>query len=399
MTDAGDETDVGGRDDADATSGTPATPATPATAATPATPATAGFRALPDLAARTVGGSVVAANDESFTAKENLINAGRPGFQPHTFGPKGQEYDGWETRRRRDPGHDWAIVRLGVPGVIHGVVIDTAWFKGNYPPHASVEACRVDGYPAPAELAAADWVEIVPRAALRGDAEHEFAVTAPGRFTHVRLNIFPDGGVARLRVHGTAVPDPDLLADLSLDLAALDNGGLVTGCSNVFYSAPGNIIAPGTARHQAEGWETARRRGSGNDWVVVRLAGRGVIRLVEIDTANLRFNAPGAATLRGIDDLRAWDSAEPPDPRAATGEPFADAGAGFALLPHTRLQPDTRHRFRLRDDRPVTHVRLDIHPDGGLARVRLFGHLTADGFDLLARRHARTTAAASAPGS
>ena len=165
------------------------------------------FTTLPDLALRSLGGSVIAANDESFAERESLIRPGRPGFQPHTFGAKGQVYDGWETRRRREPGHDWALVRLGLPGVIRGVVIDTAWFKGNYPPHASVEAVAVEGYPTVAELEAADWMEIVPRSELKGDAEHFFEVADERRYTHVRLNIFPDGGVARLRVHGEVRPD------------------------------------------------------------------------------------------------------------------------------------------------------------------------------------------------
>jgi allantoicase len=349
-----------------------------------------GFRTLPDLASRTVGGSVVAANDESFAEKENLVSPDRPDFRPQTFGPRGQVYDGWETRRRREPGHDWAVVRLGLPGVIHGMVIDTAWFKGNYPPYASVEACRVDGYPSPGELAGdgTDWTPIVPRSPLGGDAEHEFPVSEGRRFTHVRLNIFPDGGVARLRVHGTVIPDPELLAGLPLDLAALENGALVTGCSDMFFSAPGNIIAPGTARHPAEGWETARRRDQGNDWVIVRLAARGVIRLAEIDTANLRYNSPAAATLRGLD---AGGGRRRVDQRGHGAErALRAAESGFELLGRTRLQPDTRHRFRLRDDRPVTHVRLDIHPDGGVARLRLFGELTDDGRADLVRRHAGT---------
>ncbi|WP_113702619.1 allantoicase [Nonomuraea lactucae] len=312
----------------------------------------ASFTSLPDLALRTLGGSVVAASDESFAEKESLIRPGRPGFQAETFGGKGQVYDGWETRRRREPGHDWAIVRLGLPGVIRGVVIDTAWFKGNYPPHASVEAAAVEGHPSPAELSAADWVEIVPRTALRGDAEHHAGVTDPGRYTHVRLNMYPDGGISRLRVHGEARPDLSVYDGLGLDLAALQNGGLVTACSNEFYSSPNNVIAPGLARNQAEGWETARRREEGNEWLVVRLAGRGVIRLAEIDTTNLLFNAPGSASLTGLDGDREIE-----------------------LLPRTRLQPDTPHRFRLGHTEPVTHVRVDIYPDGGLARVRLHGHL------------------------
>ncbi|HEX2313268.1 MAG TPA: allantoicase [Thermomonospora sp.] len=321
--------------------------------------------ALPDLAVRTLGGTVMAASDESFEEKENLINPWAPAFQPETFGPKGQEYDGWETRRRRpdehgELGHDWALVRLGLPGVIRGVVIDTAWFKGNFPPYASVEACAVDGYPSPAELGDADWVEIVPTSPLSGDAVHEFAVNVERRFTHVRLNIHPDGGVARLRVHGEVVPDPRLLTGLTVDLAALENGACVTGCSDMFYSSPDNMLFPGTARHQAEGWETARRRGPGNDWAVIRLAAAGVVRLAEIDTANLRYNAPGWASLSG--------TTTPEDPDSWT-----------PLLERTRLQPDTRHRFRLPGDREVTHVRLDIHPDGGVARLRLLGDLTPAG--------------------
>ncbi|MEV4178846.1 allantoicase [Nonomuraea sp. NPDC049709] len=310
------------------------------------------FTTLPDLALRTLGGSVVAASDESFAEKESLIRPGRPGFSPATFGNKGQVYDGWETRRRREPGHDWALVRLGLPGVIRGVVIDTAWFKGNYPPHASVAATCVAGYPSPAELLAAPWTEIVPRSELKGDAEHHFEIADESRYTHVRLSIHPDGGVARLRVHGEVRPDLSLYEGLGLDLAALANGGLVTACSDEFYSAPNNVIAPGLARHQAEGWETARRRGEGNDWLVIRLAGRGIVRLAEIDTTNLLFNAPGAVSLTGLDGEREVE-----------------------LLPRTRLQPDTPHRFRLGHAEPVTHVRVDIYPDGGLARVRLHGHL------------------------
>ncbi|MEV2266142.1 allantoicase [Nonomuraea africana] len=311
------------------------------------------FTTLPDLALRTLGGSVVAANDESFAEKESLIRPGRPGFQAETFGNKGQVYDGWETRRRREPGHDWAIVRLGMPGVIRGVVIDTAWFKGNYPPHASVEACAVEGHPSVAELEAAEWVEIVPKSDLKGDAEHHFEVAVEGRYTHVRLNMFPDGGIARLRVHGEVRPDLSVYEGLGLDLAALANGAVVTSCSNEFYSAPNNALAPGLARHQAEGWETARRRDGGNDWLVIRLAALGVIKLIELDTTNLLYNAPGAVSLRASADGETW----------------------FELLPRTRLQPDTPHRFRVDDDRPAAYVRVDIYPDGGLARIRLFGTL------------------------
>ena len=311
------------------------------------------FTDLPDLAVRTLGGSVVAANDELFAERENLIKPRPAVFNAHTFGHKGQIYDGWETRRRREPGHDWAIVRLGVPGVVRGVVVDTAFFTGNYPEQCSVEATSVEGYPSPDELAAAAWTEIVPRSPLKGDTRNPFTVAAGESCTHVRLNIFPDGGVARLRVHGEVVPDPRWLGGAPLDLAALENGGLVVDCSNMFYSSPNNLLLPGRARVMGDGWETARRRDEANDWVEVRLAAEGVIRRVELDTTHFKGNAPGWFRL-------------------------SDAG-GAELIPRTRLQPDTRHQFRVATAEPSSRVRVDVYPDGGFARLRLYGDLTADG--------------------
>jgi allantoicase len=318
------------------------------------------WRMLPDLAGRALGGGVVAASDELFAAADNLVSTEPPRFEPRTFGPKGQVYDGWETRRRREPGYDHAIVRLGAPGIVRGVVVDTAFFTGNYPPYASVEACAVAGYPSPAELAGTDWLTLVPRSPLRGDTRNEYDVDVPYRFTHVRLRIYPDGGVARLRVHGEVVPDPALLPGLVWDLAALAHGGLVVDCSDMFYGAPGNLIAPGLARTMGEGWETARRRDSGNDWVQLRLAAPGRIRLAELDTSHFKGNAPGAATLRGAD--------------ARAGE-LADPAGWFDILPRTRLQPDTSHRFPVGSTRTATHVRLDVFPDGGMARLRLYGEV------------------------
>ena len=321
------------------------------------------FTTLPDLAVRSLGGSVVAANDELFAERENLIKPEAPSYQTYTFGHKGQVYDGWETRRRRQPGHDWAIVRLGLPGVVRGVVVDTAFFKGNDPPEVSVEGASVEGYPTPDQLQQAAWTPLVPRSAVKGDAPNRFEVEVPWRFTHVRLGMYPDGGVARLRVHGEGVPDPRLLVAGALDLAALEHGSEVTGCSNMFYSSPRNLISPGLARVMGEGWETARRRDDGNDWVEFRLAGAGVVRLAELDTSWFVGNAPGWASLRAV-DARA---ADPADPAAWT-----------ELRGRTRLLPDTRHRFRQPGGAEATHVRLDVYPDGGMARVRLHGELTAE---------------------
>ena len=322
-------------------------------------------QAWPDLAGRALGGSVSYANDELFAERENLIKPAEPEFRPHTFGHKGQIMDGWETRRRREPAGagqgDAAIVRLGCGGVVRRVVVDTSYFTGNYPPEVSVEACGAEGYPSPAELAAAPWTTLVPRSPVAGDARNEFEVEPGQRATHVRLTIYPDGGVARLRVHGEPVPDPRLLP-ATIDLAALENGAVVTGCSNMFYSSPANLLLPGQARVMGDGWETSRRRDQANDWVEVRLACAGSVEVVELDTSHFVGNAPGWATL---------------------------SGDGGELLPRTALQPDTRHRFAVPGGPVTGQVRLDIYPDGGMARLRVSGRPTAEARAALAERFLR----------
>ena len=344
------------------------------------------FTGLPDLASRALGGSVAYANDEFFAEKENLIKPGPPEFAAGAFGHKGKVYDGWETRRRRDTGHDHAVVRLGCPGVVHGVVVDTAFFRGNYPPEISLEAACADGYPDPAELAALAWHVLVPGTAARGDAENRYPVADPRRWTHVRLSIYPDGGVARLRVHGEVVPDPAFMTG-TIDLAALENGGLVTGCSDAFYSSPANLIMPGLPRVMSDGWENARRRGPGNDWVEFRLAAAGRLRRAEIDTSYFVGNAPG------------WVALSVPGTQQGPGERAGQEGPGERARPEgpgargwrpvlarTRVQPDTRHRFGLDDPAEVTRLRLDVYPDGGLARLRIYGELTPAGLAAVERR-------------
>ncbi|WP_438293800.1 allantoicase [Streptomyces sp. HUAS TT7] len=342
------------------------------------------FTELVDLADRRLGAGVIAANDEFFAERENLLVRERAVFDPERFGHKGKIMDGWETRRRRGADadhvfpapedHDWALVRLGAPGVIKGIVVDTAHFRGNYPQRISVQATAVEGSPSPEQLLADDvkWDELVPPTPVRGHAENGFDITTGRRYTHVRLCQHPDGGVARLRVHGEVVPDPEWLDTLgTIDLVAVVNGGSYEDASDKFYSSPTQIILPGTSRKMDDGWENRRRRvRDTNDWVRFRLVAQGAIRAVEIDTAYLKGNSAGWVALSGRN---------------------GETGEWFEILPRTRLQPDTLHRFRLPAQAVATHVRLDAFPDGGVARMRLHGALTAAGAAELRHRYAELT--------
>jgi allantoicase len=331
------------------------------------------FARLPDLVSRRLGGSVLCATDELFAAKENLIKPEAPVFVAGEFGSKGKIYDGWESRRRRDPGNDHAIIRLGVPGIVHGVDIDTAFFRGNYPPQASVEAVSLDGYPSAAELSQQEWRPLVGRSPVTGDAHNWYAATVPRHCTHVRLSIYPDGGVARCRIHGEPVPDPRFLAG-TIDLASIENGGQLIECSDAFYGSAWNLIMPGRPAGMSDGWENARRRDSGFDYATISLAGAGVLTQVEIDTSYFVGNAPASARLLAA--VR------------ETAEPLREVQWG-EVLPREALQPDTRHRFLVAPGALATHVRLEVFPDGGVARLRALGELTPEGAASLRARHAR----------
>ncbi|WP_374991230.1 allantoicase [Streptomyces sp. LHD-70] len=337
------------------------------------------FTQYANLADRQLGAGVIAANDEFFAERENLLKPEAAEFDPEHFGHKGKIMDGWETRRRRgvsaevphptDEDHDWALVRLGAPGVIRGIVVDTAHFRGNYPQAVSIEGANVEGSPTPDELLSGDvkWTTLVPRTAVGGHAANGFEVTAEQRFTHLRVNQHPDGGIARLRVYGEVVPDPKWLKALgTFDVVALENGGQVEDASDRFYSPATNTIQPGRSRKMDDGWETRRRRDKGNDWIRYQLVQQSEIRAVEIDTAYLKGNSAGWAALSVKD---------------------GEDGEWTEVLPRTRLQPDTNHRFVLDTAAKGTHVRIDIYPDGGISRLRLFGSLTEDGAAGLAARH------------
>jgi len=323
------------------------------------------FEGLVDLAQPRLGTRVVCATDDFFADKSRLIEPAPPVFIPDKFDEHGKWMDGWESRRKRVPGHDWCVVRLGVPGQIKGFDIDTSHFTGNYPPAASIEAC-VSGEEMPSEDAG--WRTILDRVELAGDSHHCHHIQEDRHFTHVRLNIYPDGGVARLRVYGLIQPDWSTYNEGEvLDLLALENGGQALACSDEHYGSMHNLNAPGRGVNMGDGWETGRRRGPGHDWVVLKLGHAGKITRVEIDTAHFKGNYPDRASVLAVYS---------PDGRAE--DIVADSASWPTLLPEVKLEMDTQHWFedRVEDVGAVTHVRLNIFPDGGVSRVRLYGLLS-----------------------
>ncbi|HWF12318.1 MAG TPA: allantoicase [Candidatus Acidoferrales bacterium] len=321
-----------------------------------------------DLAAERLGGRVLAANDEFFAPKENLLKASAPVWIADKYTDVGKWMDGWETRRRRTPGYDWCIVQLGLPGVIHGVVVDTSYFKGNYPEHCEIEACAVDGDPSLDQLedSATQWRNLLPKSPLTGDSRNLFPLAPLERVTHLRLKIYPDGGVARLRVHGEVVPDwPSLTrAGGEIDLAAVEHGGWVIVSSDMFFGSRNNLIQPGRSTGMHDGWETRRRRGPGHDWCILRLGTAGKISRVEVDTSHFKGNFPESCSLEVCAAPR-----DLVDPDKLETLPWKE------ILPRTKLKASSLHIYEneLQQMGGATHARFHIYPDGGVARLRLFG--------------------------
>jgi allantoicase len=328
---------------------------------------TQAFTRLADLASTRVGGRAIATNDDFFAPMSNLVRAEPAIFVPGKYNARGKWMDGWESRRRRTPGHDWCVVALGIRGVIRGVNVDTSHFTGNFPSHCSLEAIDARGRSVGKSVVAradAPWITIVPRTALRGNGDNFIPVSDPRPWTHVRLNIFPDGGVARLRVYGDAEIDWTRIARAKrvVDLASILNGGLVLGASDMHFGARDNMIMPGRAKNMGDGWETRRRRGPGYDWAIVRLGAPGAVRRVEIDTNHYKGNYPDSASLEAC-------------LLPGAGVDLLQKAAWTELLPQTKLSPHRRHLFVKELGRPgqVSHVRLNIFPDGGISRLRVHG--------------------------
>ncbi|HEX4594900.1 MAG TPA: allantoicase [Bryobacteraceae bacterium] len=318
---------------------------------------------LIDLASELVGGEALSASDEFFAPKENLVKAAAPIFVPDKYTDRGKWMDGWESRRKRTPGHDWCVIRLGLPGIARTLDVDTSHFVGNFPEHCSLDGDSVGVAPADK-----DWIPVVAKARLAGGGHNIFDVQHAGRLTHVRLNIFPDGGVARLRVYGEVMPDLEKLKASRdpVDFASVVNGGRVLASSDNFFGHEQNLILPARPENMGGGWETRRRRGPGYDWIIVQLGARVKIQKITVETEHYKGNYPDRCSI----DLC--------DAQGALVQDLITGKVAWSeVVAATKLEADAVRQFdsEFKAVPAATHVRLNIYPDGGVSRLRVFGKI------------------------
>ncbi len=327
------------------------------------------FVQLTDLAAERLGGKVIFATDDFFAEKENLIKPGRGIFVMDKYTDHGKWMDGWESRRKRTAGHDWAVVQLATPGKILGFDIDTNFFLGNHPPHASIEGAYIREGVSINDWENVEWEKILLESPLDAGSQNFYECSSDELFTHIRLHIYPDGGVARLKVYGEVFKDWNTVGkEEEFDLTAAINGGKAIACNDMFFSAMGNLIMPGRGVNMGDGWETKRNRTPGNrDWVIVKLATRGTIERIIVDTCHFKGNYPDSCSIEAC-------SADK-DENVIDDKIDQMSIAWQTILPQQKLQADTEHEFvkEIIRNGAFTHVRLNIFPDGGISRLRLFG--------------------------
>ena len=322
-----------------------------------------------DLCSERVGGETLSCSDDFFAEMENLLKPGRGIFIDDKYTERGKWMDGWESRRSygRDDGRefDWCIIRLGIAGVIHGLDIDTNYFRGNAPQMVSVEACVSATQPNAETI----WHTILNKSEVQAHSQNLFEINAPQSWTHVRLNMFPDGGIARFRVYGEADVNWDnFVADELIDLASIKNGAKALLVSDMFFSDKNNLIMPGRGKDMGDGWETKRRRDPGPDWSIVKLATSGSIEKVLIDTCHFKGNFPDTFKLEGL---------------VTDSDDFNEANEELdwkTIIPQTKLFAHREHLFineiEVDNLQHFSHVKLSIYPDGGISRMRVFGKRT-----------------------
>ena len=320
------------------------------------------FVCFTDLAAEKLGGKVLFCTDDFFAEKENLIKAGRGIFIADKYTERGKWMDGWESRRKRMPGHDWCVVQLAAPGRIKGFDIDTHFFLGNHPPHASVEATTITDASAITDWEKINWQEILPKSPLDAGSQNFFECNSNEIFTHIRLHIYPDGGVARLRVYGQVFKNWEAInPQQTMDLAAALNGAQALSCNDMFFSDKSNLLMPNRGANMGDGWETKRNRTPNNrDWVIVKLAHTGIIEKAVIDTCHFKGNYPDSCSIEGCNS----NSEE---------AVLKDEVDWQNILPAQKLSADAEHEFVVDNKDIFSHVRLNIFPDGGISRLRIMG--------------------------
>jgi len=315
-----------------------------------------------NLAEPRLGSKVIFKTDDFFASANRIINSDPPIFKEGVFDKHGKWMDGWETRRRRRKGFDYLIIKLGKPGKIFNVDIDTTHFLGNQPTHASLQACY-NNKKKPNNKSR--WITILNKKKLGSNKNHNFNIKNKSIFTHIKLNIYPDGGVARLRIFGEIEMKNVNFGSKMINLCSMLNGASIIGCNNEHFGRAENILAPGKGKNMGDGWETRRSRGKNFDWLIIKFGRPGKINKIEIDTHHFKGNYPDSCSVQA-----AYISK-----KISNNSIVRKSNKWKLLLNKAKLNANKKHSFNSKtmQKNKINFIRINIYPDGGISRIRAFG--------------------------
>ena len=316
---------------------------------------------LIDLAQPRLGSKVIYKTDDFFASANRIINPSPAVFKEGLFDRNGKWMDGWESRRKRNLGHDYLIIKLGKPGKISKVDVDTSHFNGNQPSMISLEACSSKSN----LYKNFKWKTLLGKKKIKANSHHFFNISSKSTVTHIKFNIFPDGGVARLRLFGKISKDTVNLKNKTTNLTSLLNGASVIACNNEHFGKAENILAPGKAKNMGDGWETRRRRDKGFDWLILNSIDGNKIDKIEISTHHFKGNYPSHCSLQAI---------YIPNNKTSSSI-IKNSKKWKILLDKVKLSANKTHIFknRLMKNNKINYVKINIFPDGGISRFRMFG--------------------------
>ncbi len=316
-----------------------------------------------NLAEPKFGSRVIYKTDQFFGAANKILNSQKPIFKEGVYDNHGKWMDGWETRRKRKNGHDFLIIKLGRPGKIYNVDIDTSFFSGNQPAQASLQACFSKKNP----TKNTNWKTILKKKRLCPDQNHNFKIKNHSTFNFIKLNIFPDGGIARLRLNGKVDLEKINLKGKNVNLSSILNGSTILGCNNEHFGKAENVLSPGVGVNMGDGWETRRSRGKNFDWIIIKFGMSGIINKLEIDTHHFKGNYPNSFSVQ---------SALIPN-KVKSKKIASKSKKWMILLGKTKLKPHKKHSFKSKasNKNKVNCLRINIFPDGGISRIRAFGQV------------------------
>jgi len=316
---------------------------------------------LIDLAQPRLGSKVIFKTDDFFASAHRIIDPASPVFKEGLFDKNGKWMDGWESRRKRVPGNDFLIIKLGKPGSINKVDVDTSHFNGNQPSMISLEGC----YSKSKNIKDLRWKTLISKKKTKPNSHHIFNTSSKKILTHIKLNIFPDGGVARLRLYGNISKENNNLLNKNINLASLLNGASVIACNNEHFGKAENILAPGKAKNMGDGWETRRRRDKGFDWLILNSISGKKIDKIEISTHHFKGNFPSHCSLQA-----AFITNKKSSPSIVK-----NSIRWKILLDDVILSANKTHIFKnilMKDDK-INFIKIKIFPDGGISRFKIFG--------------------------